>query len=242
MSWASYDSAPTQPMQQQPLNMQQMKPMMQNKPENPAYTQPQPQPQAQAQQPTHQTQKSKWADISEYEEYYDWGYIFVGIIVTEFILLLLVRYFPEFFGKQLNVWYNRFKLSAVVSDVFVLALAIGVSRYVYTEFIYPKYDWNPLYFTGTTLFVQILHDILFYIGVIQQVPKGSNAMIDVMKEYASSVTSRAILGDSALMISSVVIAMIAKGMETHAVIFMGLLAVYGIPYILETRNEYSSLS
>jgi hypothetical protein len=242
MSWASYDSAPTQPMQQQPLNMQQMKPMMQNKPENPAYTQAQPQAQPQAQQPMHQTQKSKWADISEYEEYYDWGYIMVGIIVTEFILLLLVRYFPEFFGKQLNVWYNRFKLSAVVSDVFVLALAIGVSRYVYTEFIYPKYDWNPLYFTGTTLFVQILHDILFYIGVIQQVPKGSNAMIDVMKEYASSVTSRAILGDSALMISSVVIAMIAKGMETHAVIFMGLLAVYGIPYILETRNEYSSLS
>ena len=240
MSWASYDSAPTQPMQQQPLHTQQMKPMMQNKPENPAYTQPAV-VEPKVQNPLPQT-KSKWADISEYEEYYDWGYIFVGIIVTEFILLVVVRYFPDILGKHMNIWYNRFKLSAVVADVFIIALGIGISRYVYTEFIYPKYDWNPLYFTGTTLFVQILHDILFYIGVIQQVPKGANAMIDVMKEYAAAAGNRAILGDSALMISSVVIAMIAKGMETHAVIFLGILAVYGIPYILETRNDYSSLS
>jgi hypothetical protein len=230
-------------MQQQPLHTQQMKPMMQNKPENPAYAQPQvSQQKPVAQVQVQVQQKPKWADISEYEEYYDWGYIFVGIIVTEFILLLLVRYFPEFFGKQMNVWYNRFKLSAVFADVFILALGIGISRYVYTEFIYPKHDWNPLYFTGLTVFIQVLHDLLFYIGVIQQVPKGSNAMIDVMKEYATSAGNRAIVGDSVLMISSVVLAMIAKGMETHAVIFLGLLGVYGIPYILETRNDFSSLS
>jgi hypothetical protein len=217
-----------------------MKPAVQNKPENPAW---QPQPQAQEQKVQHHSQStSKWQDISEYEEVKDWLYIFIGIIVTEFILLVLVRYFPEFFGKQLNVWYNRFKLSAVLSDVLVLALAIGVSRYVYTEFIYPKHDWNPLYFTGTTVFVQILHDLLFYIGVIQQVPKGSNAMIDVFKEYSTSAGTRAIIGDSALMISSVAIAMIAKGMELHAAVFLGILGLYGIPYILETRNDYSSLS
>jgi hypothetical protein len=219
-----------------------MKPAVQNKPENPAYSQQPSQMQMQMQKVHTSHSTSKWQDISEYEEVKDWLYIFIGIIVTEFILLILVRYFPEFFGKQLNVWYNRFKLSAVAADVFVLALAIGISRYVYTEFIYPKHDWNPLYFTGTTLVVQILHDLLFYMGVIQQVPKGSNAMIDVFKEYASSAGVRAIMGDSVLMISSVGIAMIAKGMELHAAVFLGILGLYGIPYILETRNDYSSLS
>jgi hypothetical protein len=244
MSWASYEPVVTQPtIVQPPVYQQQMKPAVQNKPENPAYSQGPPK----VQEVQHHSQgtgtgTSKWQDISEYEEIKDWLYIFIGIIVTEFILLVLVRYFPEFFGKQLNVWYNRFKLSAVLSDVFVLALAIGVSRYVYTEFIYPKHDWNPLYFTGTTLFVQILHDLLFYIGVIQQVPKGSNAMIDVMKEYASGAGTRAIIGDSVLMISSVAIAIIAKGMELHAAVFLGILGLYGIPYILETRNDFSSLS
>ena len=241
MSWASYEPVVTQPtIVQPPVYQQQMKPAVQNKPENPAYSQGPPK----AQQVEHQSPQgtSKWQDISEYEEVKDWIYIFIGIIVTEFILLVLVRYFPEFFGKQLNIWYNRFKLSAVLSGVLVLALAIGVSRYVYTEFIYPKHDWNPLYFTGTTIFVQVLHDLLFYIGVIQQVPKGTNAMIDVFKEYSSSSGTRAIIGDSVLMISSVGIAMIAKGMDLHAAIFLGILGLYGIPYILETRNDYSSLS
>ncbi len=217
-----------------------MKPMVQNKPENPAYSQPKPQAQPQVQ--AQPQSASKWEDISEYEEIKDWLYIFIGIIVTELILLFLVRYFPDFFGKMINVWYNRFKLSAVLADVFILAIGIGISRYVYTEFIYPKHDWNPLYFTGTTVFIQILHDILFYIGVVQQVPKGSNAMIDVMKEYSSSAGSYAIVADSALMISSVGIAMIAKGMELHSAVFLGLLALYGIPYILETRNDYSTLT
>ena len=239
MSWATYEPvvSPAHMQQQQPQMhmqpMQQMKPMMQNKPENPAYSQ--------QQKPQPQQQKSKWADISEYEEIRDWIYIFLGILVTEVILLFLVRFFPEFFGKFLNVWYNRFKLSAVLADVFVIGLAIGVSRYVYTEFIYPKHDWSPLYFTGLTVVVQVLHDILFYMGVIQQVPKGQNAMIDVFKEYASSVGSRAILGDSVLMISSVGLAMIFKGMEAHSTAFLGILAVYALPYILETRNDYSTL-
>ena len=228
-----------------------MKPMVQTKPENPAYSQQKPNQQkvnhedrsgSQDRQDRPAKSPSKWEDISEYEEMNDWLFIFIGIIVTELILLVLVRYFPEFFGKMLNVWYNRFKLSAVLADVFILAIAIGVSRYIYTEFVYPKHDWNPLYFTGTTLVVQILHDILFYIGVVQQVPKGSNAMIDVFKEYASSVGSRAIIGDSVLMISSVGIAMIAKGMDLHAAVFLGMIGLYGIPYILETRNDYSSLS
>jgi hypothetical protein len=247
MSWASYEPVVTQPTMVQPPVYREMKPMVQTKPENPAYSQ-----QAKQQKVIHEDRQgssdrptkspSKWEDISEYEEINDWLFIFIGIIITEFILLVLVRYFPEFFGKMINVWYNRFKLSAVLADVFILAIGIGISRYVYTEFIYPKHDWNPLYFTGTTVFVQVLHDLLFYIGVIQQVPKGSNAMIDVFKEFANSAGSRAIIGDSVLMISSVGIAMIAKGMDLHAAVFLGMIGLYGIPYILETRNDYSSLS
>jgi len=237
MSWANYEPVATAPAHMQP--MQQIKPMMQNKPENPAYSQ-QPQQQEKKPQQEHQ-QKSKWADISEYEEIRDWFYIFLGILVTEVILLFLVRYFPEFFGKFLNIWYNRFKLSAVLADVFIIAIGIGLSRYVYTEFIYPKHDWSPLYFTGLTVVIQVLYDILFYMGVIQQVPKGQNAMIDVMKEYSSSAGSRAILGDSAMMISSVGLAMIFKGMEAHASVFLGLIVLHALPFILETRNDYSTL-
>ena len=241
MSWAMYEPvaslAPNAPARMP----DQMKPVLQYKPENPAYTAPPaptPTPPGQGQ---GQPKSRGWADISEYEEINDWVYIFIGILVTELIVLFAVRLFPEVFGKYLNIWYNRFKLSAVIADIFIIALGIGVTRYVYTEFIYPKHDWNPLYFTATSVFVQVLHDLLFYLGVIQQVPKGHNAMIDVFKEYASVGGTRALLGDSALMISSVGLAMIFKGMEAHMTAFIGILALYAIPYILETRNDYSTL-
>lgn len=249
MSWAMYE-----PVASLAPNPPQMKPMVQMyKPENPAYTQGMPQGQGQGhpqgqgqtqevQVPTVVKKPAKWADISEYEEINDWVYILVGILVTELIVLFLVRLFPELFGKYLNIWYNRFKLSAVLADVLILALGIGITRYLYTEFIYPKHDWNPLYFTGSAVFVQVLHDILFYLGIIQQVPKGHNAMIDVMKEYASSAGVRSILSDSAMMISSVGLAMMFKGMEAHMTAFIGILSLYAVPYILETRNDYSTLA
>ena len=245
--------------QQMPMQMpmQQMKPMVQNKPENPSYMQQIPmqqqqqQPQQQQKPQTNQgpevpnpqpTNAKGWKDISEYEEVSDWFYIITGVLVTEFIVIFLIRFFPEIFGKYANVWYNRFKLSAVIADVLIIVLGIGIARYAYTEFVYPKYDWNPLYFTITTVVIQLIHDVLFYLGVIQQVPKGQNAMIDVMKEYAGTAGRWAILSDSAMMISSVGLAMIFKGMESHATTFIGILAVYAIPYILETRNDYTTIA
>lgn len=241
MSWASYE-----PLNAPSMGQDQLKPVMQYKPENPAYIQLAKQPQQQQPQPQPQTKlpppKSKWADISEYEEVGDWVYIFMGVLITEVVVLFLIRLFPEFFGKFANVWYNRFKLEAVFADVLIIALGIGIARYLYTEFVYPKQDWNPLYFTGVTVFVQVLHDFLFYIGVLQQLPKGHNAMIDVMKEYASVGGSKVILADSAMMVSSVGLAMLFKGMDAHLMVFIGLLGAYAIPYILETRNDYSSLT
>lgn len=245
MSWATYEPATGY------AGTEQLKPILQAKPENPSHMQQvhmQPQAQGQGQpQPQQQVQaqpkgQSQWKDISEYEEVYDWVYIFCGVLVTELAVIFLIRFFPEIFGKYANIWYNRFKLSAVIADVLVIVLGIGIARYVYTEFVYPKYDWNPLMFTGTAVGVQIIHDILFYLGVIQQVPKGQNAMIDVMKEYASSAGARSIAADSAMMISSVGLAMIFKGMEGHLAAFIGILTVYAIPYILETRNDYSTIA
>ncbi len=106
MSWAMYEPvaslAPNAPARMP----DQMKPVLQYKPENPAYSaSPSPSPQqppAQGQS-QGQTKSRGWADISEYEEINDWVYIFIGILATEVILLFLVRLFPEMFAKYLNI-------------------------------------------------------------------------------------------------------------------------------------------
>lgn len=193
-------------------------------------------------EPKQPPAKSVWADISEYEELVDWIYIFIAVVVVEVILLFLVRYFPEFFGKFLNIWYNRFKLSAVAADLLIIMIGIGIARYVYTEFIYPSQDWNPVYFTGTAVGIQIIHDILFYFGVIRTIPEGHNGMIDVFKQYAAEKSFTAILGDSALVIGTCVLAMILKSIPNHITAIAGVGAAYVIPFILETKNQFSSIS
>ncbi len=192
--------------------------------------------------PTQPAQPSKWEDISEYENISDWVYIAIAVIIVELAVITLVRFFPDFFGKSLNLWYNRFKLSAVISDIFIILIGFVLSRYIYSEYIYPVYDWNPLYFTGATVGVQLVHDILFYLGIIKQLPQGHNAMIDVMKEYADGGGYKILGGDAAMVAGSSVLSMLLKSAPPHLTLAIGLLAVYSIPYVLETQNGYSTLS
>jgi len=185
--------------------------------------------------------KSKWPDISEYEEVWDWLYILIGALVVDVIVIFLVRYFPAIFGKSLNLWYNRFKLSAVLADVLVLVLGVGITRYIYSEFIYPTQDWNALYFILTSVVVQVVHDILFYVGIVRQVPYGHNGMIDIFKEYSQGGL-KIVGGDALMMAGTSIFSMVFKAAPAHLTAFIGLLTLYTLPYILETRNNYSNLS
>ena len=191
--------------------------------------------------PAQQT-GSKWKDISDYYEVSDWVFLGIAVLLVDVLVLFLIRFFPDVFGKAINIWYNRFKLSAVISDVFIILLGFGISRYIYTEYIYPNYDWNPLYFTGLSVVVQVIHDILFYFGVIKPITPGHNAMMDVFKQYSESGGAKVVAADSAMMIASSFFSMALKAAPAHITAFIGLLTVYVVPYILETRNEYSGVA
>ena len=196
----------------------------------------------QVQVPQPQQPSSTTPDISDMYELSDWMYILVGVVLIEVLFLFLIRYFPDIFGKYINIWYNRFKLSAVIADVGIILIGFAISRYVYTEFIYPRYDWSPAYFTLTTVGVQVIHDLLFYMGVIKTVPTGENSMMDVFKGYAEEKGAKIIVADSSMMVGSSLLAMAMKSLAPQTVVFVGLLAAYAVPYFLETRNIYSGIA
>ena len=185
---------------------------------------------------------SKLPDVSDHFEVKDWVYIGIAVLLVDVLVMFLIRFFPEFFGKTINLWYNRFKLSAVIADVVIIMLGFGIARYIYTEYIYPHYDWNPTYFTGLAVVVQVIHDILFYFGVIKTVPRGQNAMMDVFKDYAEAGGAKVVAADSAMMVGSSFFSMALKAMPAPWLPIAGLLVLYTVPFILETRNEYSGMS
>jgi hypothetical protein len=192
--------------------------------------------------PESRVKPSGWADISEYDDVYDLLYIFVASIVGVVVLLIFVRGFPELFGKNLNLLFNRFKLLAVGGYVLMLCIILGITRYLYSEFVFLTYDWNPVYFTGLASVVQGIHDVIMYFGVITQVQRGNNAVIDLLKDYVESGGSRIVFGNVLLTSLVSMGSMILKGTPGHVVASIGGVLAYLVPYVLEARNEFSTIS
>ncbi len=234
-AWAMYE--PLQSLQAQPPMLGQMPHQMAMRP--PVN---QSEESKQVEVPPPAPSKTTWADISEYEEMPDWYFLAVAVILVEVVTIAAVRFFPSFFGKGVNVWYNRFSITAVLGDITIILLGFGLARYIYTEWIYPKFDWNPLYFTGLSVAIQVVHDALFYLGIVTQVPAGSNAIIDLLKSYGQEVGAKAILADSIMMTGTSLLAMTLKTAAPHLILFLGLLGIYTVPFLLAKRNEFSNLT
>lgn len=179
-------------------------------------------------------------DITDYTNIGDWSYILLAILIIDLIVLFLTRYFPDFLGKNLNVWYERFGLSAVISDVFIIAIGFALARYAYKYFVPDSYDqFNLWLFLGLLVGIQAVHDIFFYLFVIKPIPRGHNRMMDVFKDYADSGGGKIILADAAMMVGSAFLAMTFKEAPAHITALIGLFSIYTLPYILETTNKYS---
>lgn len=165
--------------------------------------------------------------------------ILVAVLVVDLVVIFLIRYYPDIYGKPINDWYNKFGLNAVISDVLIIVLGLLLTQYIYTATLRPVIGWNILAFACLALAIQAIHDILFYFLVIVPIPKGHNDMIDVFKVYAEEGKYKVILADSVMMVSSVFIASMLKDQPAHITTFLGVLAAYTVPYILTTRNLFS---
>lgn len=181
--------------------------------------------------------KIMFPDLSDVTKNNDLLFIILGVLVTDVIVLFLTRYYPNIFGNALNNWYDKFGLAAVLSDVTVIVIGFQIARYIYTIFIAPNIQYNPLYFLILLVLVQALHDILFYVGVILPLPSGLNQMIDVFKEYSKG-GAKIIAGDALLMISSFLLASFFKGKPEYISASTVLVTLYTLPYILYNAKSY----
>ena len=160
--------------------------------------------------------------------------IFIGLLLTEVIMISLFRYDRGLWKTMINRWYTEFTWSAIISDVAIVMIGFFITQYLYKRFVGQK--WNPLIFVGILLAVQIIHDILYYLFVIKPFPTQTNKIMDFMKLYATEVSWGAITGDSIMVITAAIIAMLLKNTGNYNQLFIMTVSLYLIPYLLNQTN------
>jgi hypothetical protein len=166
-------------------------------------------------------------NIANFSNTNDYMPLFNGVMITDmFVILLLNTNIIK--SRVLREWYDKYNLSAVIADVLIILIGLIITRaiyyYVFTEFSIIK-------FVFLAVFVQVIHDILFYV-VFANVPRGVNQMLDTFKDYANEVSYKAILSDSGMMIMASIVAsyLASQNLNTNVIVMIVLL--YILPYLI----------
>jgi hypothetical protein len=168
-------------------------------------------------------------NISDFNNTSDYISIFNGVLLTDMIVIsLLIGGIIK--SKVLNVWYRKLNLSAVIADILIIFIGIILTRFFYPYFFK---QYSLFKFIGLAICIQVIHDILFYKLSIS-IPRGKSQIMDIFKDYGKEVSYKAILSDSAMMISSILIASFLKDQSVNINIIIMIILVYLVPYLIYT--------
>ena len=174
-----------------------------------------------------------FTDISKFSRISDYLPILNGAILADIIIIAALFYTNLFKSSQLERWYNKYGLSAVIADVLILVIGIIIARALYSRIFGEKF--NIIQFVLLVVGIQIIHDVLFYV-LFQAVPLGKNKMLDLFKDYAKEVKGGAIIGDSIMIVIATLASSLLAGVSLNTNIITFVVLTYVLPYVLHTKN------
>jgi len=177
------------------------------------------------------------ANLGNYRAIEDWWFLLPSILLVDVVMIFLSRYLPNVFGKPINDWYDEFGLAAVLSDVTIIAIGIAIARYIYSVFFMEQEGWSIVYFVALAVLVQLIHDSLFAVLIVKNIPEGHNSMIDVFKQYVKG--GPLILAvDAGMIAGSIGLAAVLKQQDFHYTGSLALVTLYTLTYILYTNVNF----
>lgn len=153
--------------------------------------------------------------------------LLVSVLLVEFLVIVSVNYIQT--GQAIYRWYKEFHAVAVISDVSSVLIGIMIAN-----FFFPKV--NIVTLGLLSILVQLIHDILFFLFVIQPLERGKNSIIDLMKDYASENSFGILIADSLIMLSSVLFYSFLSKQSNDKLIFLLVSLVYSLTYIIYTNR------
>jgi len=149
--------------------------------------------------------------------------LITSALVIEFWVIYIFKVLGH--GKNIKIWYNKFGLVAVLSDVTSVMIGIMIAH-----FLVPSASgWALAIYS---VIVQIIHDVMYYLLIVLQIPRGTNAVIDLMKDYGQEKSTGIIVADSAIMLTTVGMYTLLNGQSVERLFFITLAALYSITYVV----------
>ena len=168
-------------------------------------------------------------DIYNFNNVSDYLPILNSVIITDiFVILLLIKGLIK--STVLENWYRNLTLSAVIADVLIIVIGIILTRFFY-PYIFSQYSLPK--FLLLAVLIQITHDIFFYL-FSKSVKRGKSKILDIFKDYGKEKGFGAIIADSLLIISSILIASYLKGKTLNSNIIILIFSIYLVPYMIYT--------
>ena len=157
----------------------------------------------------------------------DYFPIISAAMITDMIVILLLK--AEILkSKSLEKWYSMYGFAGGLADVLSIVIGIIVARFLYFKIFTTE---NLLYFIGLTVFVQWIHDILFYL-LFRSIPRGVSGIMDTFKDYANENGAKILLADSLMMISTILLATYFSSFNVNHNIILFIFALYLFVYFL----------
>ena len=150
----------------------------------------------------------------------------VAVLWVDLIVIFISLY--GVFGKTIREWYAKFGPVAVLSDCLIIILGIMLA-----SLIYPTASILELILLALT--VQLVHDLLFYVLVIEKLPEGQNGVIDLFKKYASENGYHILIADALMVVASILGQYYLETQSIEVTSFLGFLAAYALSYIIYTK-------
>ena len=135
-------------------------------------------------------------------------------------------------GKTLKLWYKKYRLAAVIADMFSIILGMILLRYIVYRL---NIKVNLFQFILLGIGLCVVHDILFYL-FFKSVPRGSNHMLDFFKDYSKDLGATAIIGDVILVIWAIILASLLKKNSKKINIITLFIGIYLVPYIIYMKD------
>ena len=177
------------------------------------------------------------SDITNYNKSSDYLSILNGIFFVNIIVMLLV--FSRIISSNIIYkWYSNYKLYAAMVDITSIFLVIILTRYIYSLWKQTNnsygftYSWSA--FIVIAIFSQICFDLFMYL-IIQNIPIGSNQMVDIFRRYTKESSVFIFTLDCLFILFSILFASIFNtyGINTNIILLISFLNI--LPFMLFTN-------